>query len=119
MSIPGTLQDGNTRRGQLALAASVFFLFYQRYLRQRSRPVLIVFEFAGPAWQRALQRARENAGRHAAAAAANPGNREFAEKAKVARYEVQVAVGQRLEPWIERVSLLPEAQTRPATSRPD
>lgn len=185
----------------------------QRYLRQLSRPVLIVFEFAGPAWQRALQRARENAGRQAAAAAANPGNREFAEKAKaardfvgqeevqhsrlfaidagtdaatlrasyperdrflilrgtvrpaerqrdgqwqltgylsdiaikeinvphaqrpaldplrgmphptpnrqVARYEVQLAVGQRLEPWIERVSLLPEAQTRPATSRPD
>ncbi|HMV04694.1 MAG TPA: DUF4824 family protein [Accumulibacter sp.] len=183
----------------------------QAFLRQLSRPALIVFELAGPAWQRALQQARENASRHAAAAAANRGNREFAEKAKAARdfvvqeeaentrlfaidagsdaatlrerypqrdrflilrgtvrpaerlrngqwalagqlsaiaiqeihvpyaqrgvldalrsepqekpdrsvprYEVQLAVGQRLEPWIERVALLPSDARRAGPPR--
>ncbi len=181
----------------------------QRYLRQLSQQVLIVFELAGSAWHSALQRAREGAGRQAAAAAANPGSREFADQARVARdfvvqeevqhsrlfaidagtdlaalrkrypernrflilrgtvrpalrehdgawqftgqlsglaiqeinvplaqrpvldslrvtphptpnrqtprYEVQIAVGQRLEPWIERVSPLSAAQSPPAT----
>ncbi|MDS4013009.1 MAG: DUF4824 family protein [Candidatus Accumulibacter sp.] len=69
----------DTRKGAATAEAR------QAFLRQLSRPALIVFELAGPAWQRALQQARDNADRHAAAAAANRGNREFAEGAKAAR----------------------------------
>ena len=54
------------------------------YTRQLPREVILVLEFGGPAWQRALASARENAGRHAAAAAANVGNKQFADRAKQA-----------------------------------
>jgi hypothetical protein len=61
---------------------------YRRYARQLPREVILVMELAGPAWQRALDRARENAGRHAAAAAANVGSKQFAERAKRASDEL-------------------------------
>jgi hypothetical protein len=60
----------------------------RRYARQLPREVILVMELAGPAWQRALDRARENAGRHAAAAAANVGSKQFAERAKRASDEL-------------------------------
>ena len=53
-----------------------------RYTRQLPREVVLVMELAGPVWQRALEKARDNAGRHVAAAAANVGNKQFAERAK-------------------------------------
>jgi hypothetical protein len=64
----------------------------QHYLHELPREVILVMELAGPAWQRALEKARENASRHAAAAAANVGNKEFAARAmgasnKLAREE--------------------------------
>ena len=60
----------------------------RRYARQLPREVILVMELAGPAWQRALDRARENADRHAAAAAANVGSKQFAERAKRASDEL-------------------------------
>lgn len=56
----------------------------RRYRRQLTRQALLVFEYDGPSWQRALLHAREAAARHAAAAAANPGSEKFAAKAKSA-----------------------------------
>lgn len=56
----------------------------RRYTRQLPREVILVMELAGRAWQRALEKARENAGRHAAAAAANVGSKQFADRAKQA-----------------------------------
>lgn len=56
----------------------------ERYVRQLRRQVLVVLEFDGPAWRRALARAQAATARHAAAAAANPGSAEFAERAKSA-----------------------------------
>lgn len=56
----------------------------RRYARQLPREVILVMELAGPAWQRALEKARENAGRHAAAASANAGSKQFADRAKQA-----------------------------------
>lgn len=56
----------------------------RRYRRQLTRQALLVFEYDGPSWQRALLHAREAAARHAAAAAANPGSEKFANKAKSA-----------------------------------
>ena len=61
----------------------------RRYDRQQPREVLLVLELAGPAWQRALERARENATRHEAAAAANAGSKEFANRAKRAQEALQ------------------------------
>ncbi|MBL8421737.1 MAG: DUF4824 family protein [Dechloromonas sp.] len=60
----------------------------QRYTRQLPREVVLVMELGGPLWQRALARARENAGRHAAAAAANGGSKQFADRAKRASDEL-------------------------------
>jgi len=60
----------------------------RHYSRPLPREVILVMELAGPAWQRALDRARENAGRHAAAAAANVGSKQFAERAKRANDEL-------------------------------
>ena len=60
----------------------------QRYARQLPREVILVMELGGPMWQRALARARENAGRHAAAAAANVGSKQFADRAKRASDEL-------------------------------
>lgn len=54
----------------------------RRYLRQQPRPAVLVLELAGPAWERAVARAREDAARHAAAAAANPDSKEFAGRAR-------------------------------------
>lgn len=56
----------------------------RRYQRQLERPALLVLEYDGPAWQRALARARKAAARHAAAAAVNPGSEKFAAEAKSA-----------------------------------
>ncbi|MBU0751448.1 MAG: DUF4824 family protein [Gammaproteobacteria bacterium] len=61
----------------------------RRYSRQQPREVLVVLELAGPAWQQALERARENAARHAAAAAVNVDSKEFANRAKVAQDALQ------------------------------
>jgi len=60
----------------------------QHYSRQLPREVILVMELAGPAWQRALEKARENAGRHAVAAEANAGSKQFAERAKRANDEL-------------------------------
>lgn len=60
----------------------------RRYVRQLPREVILVMELAGPAWQRALAKARENADRHAAAAAANVGSKQFAARAKQASDEL-------------------------------
>ncbi len=57
----------------------------RRVERQQRREVLLVLELAGPAWHKAVQRARENAARHEAAALANADSKEFADKAKRAR----------------------------------
>lgn len=56
----------------------------RRYRRQLPRQALLVLEYDGPSWQRALVRARTAAARHAAAAAANPGSEKFADEAKSA-----------------------------------
>lgn len=61
----------------------------RRYSRQPPRDVLLVLELAGPAWQQALERARENATRHEAAAAANADSKEFANRAKRAQEALQ------------------------------
>lgn len=55
-----------------------------RYRRQQARGVVLVLEYAGPSWQRALVRARNAAARNAAAAAANPGSEKLAGEAKSA-----------------------------------
>lgn len=56
----------------------------ERYRRQLPRDVLLVLELDGPAWTQVRQRAQENAVAHAAAAAANPGSKEFADRARSA-----------------------------------
>ncbi len=60
----------------------------RRYTRQLPREVVLVMELGGPLWQQALARARESAGRHAAAAAANVGSKQFADRAKRASEEL-------------------------------
>jgi len=62
---------------------------HRRFERQLPRQVLLVLELAGPAWQQALERARVNAARHEAARLANADSKEFAEKAKRAREQLQ------------------------------
>jgi hypothetical protein len=57
----------------------------QRFTRQLPRQVLLVLELEGPAWQQAVIRARENAARQTAAAAANPGSEQFAKQAEAGR----------------------------------
>jgi len=61
----------------------------RRFERQLPREVLLVLELAGPAWQQALDRARQNAARHEAASQANAGSKEFAEKAKRAQEQLK------------------------------
>lgn len=61
----------------------------RRFERQLQREVLLVLELAGPAWQQALARSRENAARHEAARLANAGSKEFADKAKRAQEALQ------------------------------
>jgi len=57
----------------------------RRFTRQQPRPAILVLELDGPARQQALEQARENAVRHATAAAVNPGSKEFANRAKSAQ----------------------------------
>jgi hypothetical protein len=57
----------------------------RRYLKQLPHEAVLVLELAGPSWEYAVARARADAGRHAAAAAANPGSKEFAGRAKRAQ----------------------------------
>jgi hypothetical protein len=57
----------------------------RRFTRQQPRPAILVLELDGPTRQQALDLARENAARHAAASEVNPGNKEFAGRAKSAR----------------------------------
>jgi hypothetical protein len=54
----------------------------RRFERQLPREVLLVLELAGPAWQQALERSRQNVARHEAARKANADSKEFADKAK-------------------------------------
>lgn len=61
----------------------------RRVERQLPREVLLVLELAGPAWQQALERARQNAARHEAASLANAGSKEFAEKARRAKEQLK------------------------------
>jgi hypothetical protein len=61
----------------------------RRFERQLPREVLLVLELAGPAWQQALEKARQNAARHEAASLANAGSKEFAEKAKRAQEQLK------------------------------
>ena len=61
----------------------------RRFERQLPREVILVLELAGPAWQQALERARQNAARHEAASLANVGSKEFAEKAKRAQEQLK------------------------------
>lgn len=56
----------------------------RRFTRQQARPAILVLELDGPARQAALNAARDNAARHAAAAEANAGSKEFAARAKAA-----------------------------------
>lgn len=58
---------------------------WRRYQRQQPREALLVLELAGPAWRQAVEQARENAIRHEAAADANAGSKDFANRAKQAR----------------------------------
>jgi hypothetical protein len=60
----------------------------QQHARELPREVILVMELAGPASLRALEKARESAGRHAAAAAANVGSKQFADRAKQANDEL-------------------------------
>ena len=60
----------------------------RNYTRQLPREIILVLELGGPAWQRALESARENSRRHAAAAAANTGSKQFSDRAKGANDEL-------------------------------
>ncbi|MDK9703570.1 MAG: DUF4824 family protein [Sulfuritalea sp.] len=60
----------------------------RRFERQLPREVLLVLELAGPAWQKALERARQNAAGHEAAKLANADSKEFAAKAKRAQEQL-------------------------------
>ena len=62
----------------------------RRFERQLPREVLLVLELAGPAWQQALERARQNSVRHEAARQANADSKEFAEKAKRALEQLKL-----------------------------
>ena len=61
----------------------------RRFERSLPREVLLVLELGGPAWQRALERTRQNAARHEAALLANADSKEFAAKAKRAQEQVK------------------------------
>ena len=61
----------------------------RRFERTLAREVLLVLELAGPAWQRALERSRQNSARHEAARLANADSKEFAEKARRAQEQMK------------------------------
>jgi len=61
----------------------------RRLERQLPRDVLLVLELAGPVWQQALERARQNAARHEAALSVNADSKEFAAKAKRAQEQLK------------------------------
>lgn len=62
---------------------------HRRFERALPREVLLVLELAGPAWQQALERERQNAARHEAARLANADSKEFAERAKRAQEQLK------------------------------
>ncbi|MBN8450090.1 MAG: DUF4824 family protein [Candidatus Accumulibacter sp.] len=62
----------------------------QRFTRQLPRQVLLLLELEGPTWQQAVSRARENAARQTAAAAANPDSEQFAKQAEAGRARVAI-----------------------------
>ena len=61
----------------------------RRFERGLPREVLLVLELAGPAWQQALARARQNAARHEAARLANADSKEFVARAKQAQEQLK------------------------------
>lgn len=61
----------------------------RRFEGQGEREVLVVLELAGPAWQEALARARGKAERETALRAANPDKKEFVEREKRAREQLE------------------------------
>lgn len=60
-----------------------------RFDKQLPREVLLVLELDGPAYRHALDRAREFAAAEEALLAANPGKKEFEERAKQARERIE------------------------------
>ncbi len=65
------------------------FVRRHRYERQSEREVLVVLELAGPAWELAIARARENLARHEAARQVNPEAKEFIQREKSAQEQLQ------------------------------
>ncbi|MDP2824362.1 MAG: DUF4824 family protein [Sulfuritalea sp.] len=61
----------------------------RRFERTLPREVLLVLELAGPAWQQALERARQNAARHEAARLANADSKEFVDRARHAQEQLK------------------------------
>lgn len=61
----------------------------RRFESQGEREVLVVLELAGPAWQEAVARARGKAERETALRAANPDKKEFVEREKRAREQLE------------------------------
>lgn len=59
-----------------------------RFDKQLPREVLLVLEFDGPAYRQALERMRKFAAAEEALLAANPGKKEFEERAKQAREQL-------------------------------
>jgi hypothetical protein len=59
------------------------------YRRQLPREALLVLEYDGPAYQRSLQRSREHAAREEQLRVANPGRKEFEERAERAKEHAQ------------------------------
>lgn len=60
----------------------------RHYGKQLSREVLLILELSGPAYQQVLQRARQRVAREEALQAANPGRKEFEQRAKSAREQL-------------------------------
>lgn len=71
---------------------------HRHYEKLHSRDVLLVLEFAGPAYDAALERARRYAAERAEAAASNPGKQEFKRSADAAREQLarEQAIASRL-----------------------
>lgn len=59
-----------------------------RFEKQLPREVLLVLELDGPAYRQALERARKHADSQEALRAANPGKKEFEERARMAREQL-------------------------------
>lgn len=61
----------------------------RRFERQTEREVLVVLELGGAAWELMLERARRNLAQHAAARQVNPEAKEFVEREKRAREQLE------------------------------